>query len=54
MISIWFFVALAVAFFAIHLLRRRYVLHASDSNQGEHVVDGRDVKVPDSKGECCR
>ncbi len=55
MISIWFFVALIVAFVAVQLLRRRYVGQATHANDGEHMIDHRDVKADGNKrsGGCC-
>lgn len=54
MISIWFFVALVVAFFAIHLLRHRYV-HATDATEREHMIRGRDAQASGGKrgSGCC-
>ena len=37
MISIWFFVALVVAFVAIHLLRHRDAVHAAHPTESGHM-----------------
>jgi hypothetical protein len=45
MISIWFFVALAVAFVAVHLLRHRHVAHATHPSDRVEMIDSHDVKA---------
>jgi hypothetical protein len=52
-ISIWLFVALAVACVAMHLIQ--HGPQATHTTDGEHMVDGHDVKPADHKRGhgCC-
>lgn len=55
MISIWFFVALVIALVAVYLLGLRSTAQAAHAIDGEHMVDGHDVKVTEHKRGhgCC-
>lgn len=55
MISIWFFVALAVACVGTHLLQHRCVAETTHAPDGKPIIDGHDVKAHGHKrgNGCC-
>jgi hypothetical protein len=55
MVSIWFFLALVVAFVAIHLLRHRDVVHATHAPDGKDMIGSHDGKADGCKrgNGCC-
>jgi hypothetical protein len=54
-ISIWLFVALLAALVAVYLLGLKYTVQVTPSTDGEHMIDGHDVKVTERKRGhgCC-